>query len=726
MIDKFRRWGSGCKCHEAELGKGKRVVCSRKGRRLPEAKKQLDILIEDCEKWLATATVELCSGIESVLESVCFIVRRFMAEIRDKFRFLTELPYILASITEPETAAEAIRQWRTYPSHHRRTISFMSQHEDAVAKIASGDVSNIPEAVHNIARRMQNIPLTSQLAEGYHRGARLTRMRGARSRMPYVFSMQRHNQVLDHIKRWLFLPGGRQAFVYEYRNFQRILQTTKKLFLKKKKMKRRALYSKIYRLGHHAMVDFEAMEVEPHDAGDKGGNDDDAGGNDDARDDAGHNPGDTGYFEGGLGGAPAETSIVPAVAMAPPPVHLSPKVPLQQQYLLSALKAGRFYTVPIQNPLGPDRITYAFQVLHVSTRVWVALHSITKKRNIGFNLWVQPFHVIEEVEGIKRIAADGDAEEIDLTALASWGDIWDRMFVWSSSAGPVAGIVSLADPQTSRPQLALDSPKVPCLMLMRELQSRNMRHTYIRESKHRPGEEEKYSCIKAHLRREYYQCLLNLQRLFDNGLEELISNGLKPWYKLLLRGIVVQHGKKAKEYRFMLANNSTEPMPIAPLPLPPSDAPLPLPDDDSDEILQPLDDVAAAATPVAPAAEETSSATESSAGSILEPAVSTVKPLGAPEDIGGMPLCYEDRSSTHGYIRYILGCPYHWKCTARRSVSARMCKNLGQWEPVAFLACWQAKGAWVDAATHKDRPCKNSVTVNEMRDWLQAHGFPHS
>jgi len=70
----------------------------------------------------------------------------------------------------------------------------------------------------------KNMPLSEQVAEGWHRGARLSKIRAASSKVPWVLSSCRLAENLELCQKWCDTPAGREAFEFEWRNYKRILQ----------------------------------------------------------------------------------------------------------------------------------------------------------------------------------------------------------------------------------------------------------------------------------------------------------------------------------------------------------------------------------------------------------------------------------------------------------------------------------------------------------------------
>ena len=95
----------------------------------------------------------------------------------------------------------------------------------AIRKIAGGDVSDIPQALVDEEAAWKKMPLSSSRAEGYHRTTRLVKIKGARSRMPWIMASARVDQDLDFMDVVEDTDAGMECFRAEFSSFAHILQT---------------------------------------------------------------------------------------------------------------------------------------------------------------------------------------------------------------------------------------------------------------------------------------------------------------------------------------------------------------------------------------------------------------------------------------------------------------------------------------------------------------------
>ena len=125
-----------------------------------------------------------------VFEELVFVVRRFVPECRAKYSFTGRVPYIVCNISEPRFAKMFVDQYRAdnRNDHHSNTLSIADAYLHDIEAIANGDVSSIPVGLLEEQAVYRRCPLSSQKAEGYHRTTRLSKIRGAAARIPWIFA----------------------------------------------------------------------------------------------------------------------------------------------------------------------------------------------------------------------------------------------------------------------------------------------------------------------------------------------------------------------------------------------------------------------------------------------------------------------------------------------------------------------------------------------------------
>jgi hypothetical protein len=197
------------------------------------------------------------------------------------------------------------------------------------------------------------------------------------------------------------------------------------------------------------------------------------------------------------------------------------------------------------------------------------------------------------------------------------------------------------------------------------------------------------------------------------------SDQPQSFYKCLLKGRCVAPALGDKEYTRLLDDT--------PLPLGAPVVPAVM-DDDSDHILEAICDSDGHADSrscsehssdnfVEPAQAGADSGTESSDSHLLEASAPSLCLADIPSHVDGARIRFENYRGV--YERYIITCTHHANCSKSRNCGGAQVRNFGEWEPLAYLAVWNAKGTDFSPETHVEgaRP-----TLQEIRAWLDEHG----
>ena len=241
-------------------------------------------------------------------------------------------------------------------------------------------------------------------------------------------------------------------------------------------------------------------------------------------------------------------------------------------------------------------------------------------------------------------------------------------------------------------------------------------------------------------RGSYLLCLLRLPEILALGIEDMPCNSQVGYYDCMLQGRIVPDKLSAKQYKAILNGGSIPALP-APraMPLLNVDVPMAIEgDDDSDEILDdvghdivsPLGLVPAAIADapavIADAVSKSSGSSEPNSESSGSEVLDGPDPVPAAsmqflESVGGQRLLFEDSYAKHGYYRFSLKCNSHPRCSRRRNAGIAQKSHLGFFEPLAFLAVWQAMGEELDRTDHMSRHLE--VPLDRQRQWLESHGY---
>ena len=110
---------------------------------------------------------------------------------------------------------------------------------------------------------LDDVDLTEDAAEGYHRGARLSKEHAAASTREKIVVDQRQNQNFDRIQGFMDAHGelGVQAFRYEWTNFKRLVQTGTgaRQLSRPKAMQDRPFFERMYRMDDPAQLEWHNL-----------------------------------------------------------------------------------------------------------------------------------------------------------------------------------------------------------------------------------------------------------------------------------------------------------------------------------------------------------------------------------------------------------------------------------------------------------------------------------
>ena len=70
-----------------------------------------------------------------------------------------------------------------------------------------------------------NIPLSEQVAEGWHRTTRLSKIRAPAAKIPWCLATARLEDNIQICKEWCNTSAGMRAFRFEWQRWKRLLQT---------------------------------------------------------------------------------------------------------------------------------------------------------------------------------------------------------------------------------------------------------------------------------------------------------------------------------------------------------------------------------------------------------------------------------------------------------------------------------------------------------------------
>jgi hypothetical protein len=154
---------------------------------------------------------------------------------------------------DPEESAECLRQINSKPleEHDHITIDLFNRLGADLEARAKGEP--LSEAHARELRVYENMPLDESPGEGFHRTTNQTNRLAGHARMPWILASVRHKRILWKARNFMqtFKTAGRNVINYEFKNFTRVLQTSKASKWRNKRMTNKAFYKRVYRLANH-------------------------------------------------------------------------------------------------------------------------------------------------------------------------------------------------------------------------------------------------------------------------------------------------------------------------------------------------------------------------------------------------------------------------------------------------------------------------------------------
>jgi hypothetical protein len=125
-VDKCRRWGAGCSCHEEELRAGRQVDCKYKGRRLKQCSEYIPQVADEFRRRGQSVSLDDVEGDESLLQVMVTAFNFIAGWAMAKFDFFLKLPYLFVRADEQEVCARCIFLYDQVPEdqHHRVSLLF--------------------------------------------------------------------------------------------------------------------------------------------------------------------------------------------------------------------------------------------------------------------------------------------------------------------------------------------------------------------------------------------------------------------------------------------------------------------------------------------------------------------------------------------------------------------------------------------------------------------------
>ena len=521
---------------------------------MKQAAARIDEAVEKFRKradQLTVADTEGDAELYSEVQSILWLVGEWLVL---RYSYLKIVPWSFSNADTPAGAAAFLAGVRSRPlaEHDPLTQYLFETHRVDLDELAAqaGDDWVCSAALSGEVDIVNETPLDESAGEGYHRSTHHTRVRASGAKSPYIKESTRRKENIKMLRYWLKMgQEGRRVLRYEWRNWTRILQTNPRHVWRSKRLQKRQVFERVYRMDTSNEFDWSQVCERIHAPG-QGST---------------HVP----EPEPGLGAAEKFDK-------ATHDLH-----GMRIEYLLDVLQPLKSYSMNVPRadmdssgrPVEVVETKY-FQLLAVThsgsrPELMPTIEShkhVTHRSRLSLN--TQEFSAapwvlgVDAAEGSALVYPNGNPQWVDWKDLAVFSILRTTLRVFRTSMGSETnpGCIVLSDPILAVPQHALTDMKCPALMFLSELYTRGwrpIRGRVVHESIE-PGFMDSREAVRM---KSYYMVLLKLPQCLPLSAR-IPSDQPILFYKLLLRGISTSPGLGEKAYKAIAAGK-----PIAAPPL---------------------------------------------------------------------------------------------------------------------------------------------------------------
>ena len=525
-VEGVRHWGMVCPCCKDKRDQGgKHIQCQRNSRRLKEVPKFIADEVARLRQLAKDLTPEQCDG-NQVMRSLIQAMLRTTADLFQKrTKYFTLVPWLFVQADSIEGAAACVAQVKERPlaDHDPTTCDIWSRlQSDLELRAAGGDLT---PALAEEVRCLEHTPLDEACGEGYHRDTTHEKVRAPSASMAHLKRNTRIKGVVKLIRTFCRENGhqGREIVRYEFRTWQRVLQTKKRYLWRPKRMKPKDVYKRLYREDAKCDEDWSSIATRlPH-------------------------------------GRPI------------PPENATNREQLEREYLTAVFKPLEFYSVDndvesltengvrtvkketryfqllaAQTGNRKERLMHTFKSAEDETlRAGLALHVVFHER------WQHPD---ADDDGQVRVYPEGDDEWVLPQRIAPYVALSENMLRWHQVAQDPdnLGCVVLSEPKLARPRFALEDERCPTLSLVKHLRDQGwtsvsgyVEHTTIPIEGAGGGDFDSREACRMKF---YYRAVIELSKTLPLTGYRMPSQQPVSYYRLLLRGMKAEPDLSAKHY----------------------------------------------------------------------------------------------------------------------------------------------------------------------------------
>ena len=223
---------------------------------------------QEMVSWLSdkatSLSLEDCGRDEQLYLETRGMLHLAVTEVSESFAWVNEPPYLFVNADRPEVAQCYLDKVRGVPpvDQHPVVRYHLEKFGAALRAIARGDMTAIDDGFLQERDVFRRMAITSDPAEGYHRSISATKSRARSAGMPFLLSSNRLQQNISLCERLLKDDAGRTAFRYNFKKYQRILQTSRRKQYRPVRQVRKLTLAKVYRLERESRQDWSGLATE--------------------------------------------------------------------------------------------------------------------------------------------------------------------------------------------------------------------------------------------------------------------------------------------------------------------------------------------------------------------------------------------------------------------------------------------------------------------------------
>ena len=513
---------------------------ARNSRRLAGAADKVDEVVGALRHNARVLSEDACEGDAPLVAQIQTGLRQGADELELRSLYLRNPPWNFVRADSQEGARLFLETATSRPFNEQDELTqhLLQTHQEALQSCAAGN--GCAEGLKADNQRYRDTPLDEGAGEGYHRSTNCARMRARAARTPYLKQSTRLKQNIRQFKQFLKKgAAGRRVLRYEWRHWQRLVQTNPRRIWYRKKMRPRAIFERMYRMDAASLEDW-SLVCRP---------------------------------------ILAPGSGPPPKALVLPDAPTTTLAQLRVEYLSALLRNHHWFQVQVP-AAGMDEAgaplermeTKIFQVLSTASarsrpKLMPTISSHSHPVNVArLAICIQEVSQ-REVEGLDAgsvvVHADNDSRWIPWGELGPWAHVQGSLTHFGSSQGATghAGCLMLSNPEAARSPYALTDFRCPTLAILSALHRigwRPVADTVVHATT-AVGHMDSREAVSM---KAYFIVLLDFDGCLRHCPTGIPSDQPIAFYRLLLKGVSVLPDLGNAHY-LALQRGLDDPAPVA-------------------------------------------------------------------------------------------------------------------------------------------------------------------